>query len=123
LTGLVTAPPGVDQAGADAFATALAAALVAAGQPVDPDILQVSLLYMDTYCQILDSIAETDPTGVDEFLDRLVAGMDGSGVPADVSARVKASHAAMFNAAADHLCPQHAEVLHDAAAELARAQP
>jgi hypothetical protein len=122
LTGLVvTAPQGVEQASADAFAAALASALLTDGWPgLDPDTLQASLVLMATQCQILDSIAETDPTAVNDVVHRVAASLDAGSLPPDLRARTKRWYAAMFDAAADHLCPQYAVALEDAAADLRR---
>jgi hypothetical protein len=121
-TGLVvTPPPGVDQASADAFAAELADALVTVfGPGLDPDTIQASLVFMAAQCQILDSVAAVDPTAVGDVVDQVVASRDIPGGSPVVRAQFMGWSAAMFDAAADHLCPQHAVVLEDAAADLRR---
>jgi dihydropteroate synthase len=138
LTGLlVTPPPGVDQARADAFAAAVADALVAAGWPplvqIDAEFLQASLTLMAIQCELLDTIAAIDPTDAEAVADRIlaaipeaVAALEANGVTPDQAAVLEAMpgwYAAMFTAAADYLCPQHAEALDNAVANAARAQP
>jgi hypothetical protein len=121
LTGPVPAPPGVDQASADAFAAAIADTLATSVvRGLDQNSLQASLDLMAIHCQLLDSIAATDPMGVDDAVRRVVASLDAGSLSAVLRAQVKAWYAAMFDAAADHLCPQHAVVLDDAAADLRR---
>jgi hypothetical protein len=137
LRGLLVTPPlGVDQARADAFAAAVTDALVAAGWPfvrIDAEFLQASLTLMTIYCGLLDSVAAIDPAGAEAVADRIlasipetVAALEANGVTPDQAALLEAMpgrFAAMFTAAADYLCPQHAEALDNAVANAARAQP
>jgi hypothetical protein len=121
---VVTPPPGVDQANADAFAAELADALVTVfGPDLDPDTIQASLFFMAAACQTMDSVAAVDPTAADDFVDQVVASRDVPSASPVVKAQFMGWSAAMFDAAADHLCPQHAVVLKGAAADLRQEQP
>jgi hypothetical protein len=103
------------------------------GVQIDAEFLQASLTLMAIQCELLDTIAAIDPTDAEAVADRIlaaipeaVAALEANGVTPDQAAVLEAMpgwYAAMFTAAADCLCPQHAEALDNAVANAARAQP
>jgi hypothetical protein len=84
-------------------------------------------------CELLDTLAAIDPRDAEAVADRIlaaipeaVAALEANGVTPDQAAVLEAMpgwYAAMFTAAADYLCPQHAEAFDNAVANAARAQP